>query len=187
MDDIAREMGMSKKTLYQVVKDKHDIVAGVTELFKEWITRFWAIFHDESFNALEQHCHQREAVKELHKQFNATFSFDLQKYYPEFYRNLNEWRKKVIMDAHVTNIEKGKKEGLYRQNVNAEVIAKLLVAHHIYTFDPANEIFDTTDIMDFSVVEQFYQYHLRGLCSEKGFKELKRLFANDKKSDNVQV
>jgi len=187
MDDIAREMGMSKKTLYQVVKDKNDLVSGVIELVKEWVNRFWKVFYDDSLNALEQHCHQREAVKELHKHFNTTFSFDLHKYYPEFYRDLNEWRKKVIMDAHITNISKGIKEGLYRSNVDANVIAKLLVAHHLYTFDPTNEIFETADIMDFSVIEQFYQYHLRGLCSEKGLKELKRLFANEKKSNNVQV
>jgi len=187
MDDIAREMGMSKKTLYQVVKDKNDLVAGSVELVKAWVNSFWEVFHNDSYNAIEQHCHQREAVKGLYKHFNATFSFDLHKYFPEFYRELNEWRKKVILEAHTANIEKGKREGLYREDVNAEVIAKLLVAHHVYTFDPANEIFETSEIMDFSVVEQFYQYHLRGLCSEKGLKELKRLFANDKKSDNVQV
>ncbi|NPA38068.1 MAG: TetR/AcrR family transcriptional regulator [Chlorobi bacterium] len=185
MDDIAREMGMSKKTLYQIVKDKNDLVAGVIEIVKEWVSRFWQVFHDDSLNAIEQHCHQREAVKELHKQFNPTFSFDLRKYYPEFYRGLNEWRRNVIMDAHVTNIEKGKKEGLYRSNINSEVIAKLIVAHHLYTFDPTNEIFETTDIVDFEVVEQFYLYHLRGLSTEKGLKELDRLFANNKKSDNA--
>ena len=184
MDDIARETGMSKKTLYQFVKDKNDLVAGVIELVKEWISSFWEVFHDDSLNALEQHLSQREAVKGLHKQFNPTFSFDLRKYYPEYYRELNCWRKNVIMDSHVANIEKGKKEGLYRENVEAATIAKLIVAHHIYTFDPTNEIFDTTDIADLNVVEQFYMYHLRGIASDKGLKEIDKLFFNDKKSNN---
>ena len=181
MDDIAREMGMSKKTLYQVVKDKNDLVAGVIELVKDWINRFWEVFHDESLNAIEQHVHQRAVVKELHRHFNPTFSFDLRKYYPELYRELSDWRKKVIEEAHISNIEKGKKEGLFRANVDATVIAKLLVAHHVYTFDPTNKIFDTTDIVDLKVVEQFYLYHLRGLCTEKGFKEVDKLFSNDKR------
>ncbi len=186
MDDIAREMGMSKKTLYHIVKDKNDVVAGVIDLFKKWISRFWEVFHDDSLNALEQHCHQREIVKELHKHFNPTFSFDLRKYYPEFYRDLNEWRKNIIISSHVANIEKGKKEGLYRENVDAEIIAKLIVAHHLYTFDPTNEIFESSDITNLSVVEQFYMYHLRGLCSKKGLKVLGKLFVNSKKSDNEQ-
>jgi len=185
MDDIAREMGMSKKTLYKVVKDKNDLVACVIELVKKWIYRFWEVFHDNSLNALEQHMHQREAVKGLHKQFNTTFSFDLRKYYPEYYRELNRWRKKVVMDSHVANIEKGKREGLYRENVNAEIIAKLIVAHHLYTFDPTNEIFDTTDIVDLNVVDQFYMYHLRGIVSDKGLKEVDKLFCNDKKPKNA--
>jgi AcrR family transcriptional regulator len=184
MDDIAREMGISKKTLYQAVKDKNDIVAGVIDLVKEWGSNFWQVFYDDNFNAIEQHCRQREVVKGLHKQFNATFSFDLRKYYPELYREIIEWKKNVIMDVHVTNIEKGKKEGLYRSDVDAVVIAKLLVAHHLYTFDPTNEIFDASDIMDLSVIEQFYMYHLRGLATAKGLKELDRLFANSKKTVN---
>lgn len=182
MDDIAREMGMSKKTLYQVVKDKNDLVEGVVELVKKWIIRFWQVFQDDSLNAIEQHCRQREVVKELHSQFNPTFSFDLKKYYPGFYRELNDWRKDVIFNSHVKNIEKGKEEGLYRSNVDAGIIAKLIVAHHLYTFDPTNEIFDTTDIIDMNVVEQFYMYHLRGLCSAKGMKELEKHFVNSKKS-----
>jgi len=181
MDDIAREMGMSKKTLYQVVKDKNDLVAAVIELAKEWINQFWEVFHDESLNAIEQHEHQREVVKYLHRHFNPTFSFDLRKYYPELYRDLNDWRKKVIEDAHISNIEKGKKEGLYRRDIDPKVIAKLIVAHHLYTFDPTNKIFDTTDIVDLRVVEQFYLYHLRGLSSEKGLQEVDKLFSNNKK------
>ena len=183
MDDIAREMGMSKKTLYQIVKDKNDLVEGVVELVKKWIIRFWEVFYDDSLNAIEQHCRQREVVKELHRHFNPTFSFDLLKYYPEFYRELNNWRKDVIMKAHVSNIEKGKKEGLYRSDIDADIISRLIVAHHLYTFNPENKIFDTTDIVDFNVVEQFYMYHLRGLSSEKGLREIEKLFANKKKSD----
>ncbi len=179
MDDIAREMGISKKTLYHVVKDKNELVGEVVEVFKEMIAEFWAVFHDETLTALEQHCKQKDTIKDLHKYFNLTFAFDLQKYYPKLNRDLSDWRKKVIMDAHIANIVKGKKEGLFRSDVNANVIAKLLIAHHIFTFDPANEIFSIEEVMDFKIVEQVHMYHLRGLCTLTGITEIDKLFSRD--------
>lgn len=181
MDDIAREMGMSKKTLYHTVKDKNELVSGVVGILKELISGFWTVFHDDNLTSLEQHCKQKDAIKDLHKHFNPTFAYDLQKYYPELHRELNNWRKSVITEAHISNIEKGKREGLFRSEIRADVIAKLLVAHHIFTFDPVNEIFSIEDVMDFKVVEQVYMYHLRGLCTREGLDEIDKLFNNDEK------
>ncbi len=181
MDDIAREMGISKKTLYHVVKDKNELVGGVVGVLKELISGFWAVFHDDSLTSLEQHCKQKSAIKNLHKHFNPTFAYDLQKYYPELHRDLIEYRKRVITDAHIANIEKGKKEGLFRDDVKADIIARLLVAHHIFTFDPVNEIFTIGEVMDFNIVEQVYMYHLRGLSTPKGLEEINKLFTNEEK------
>ncbi len=181
MDDVAREMGISKKTLYHVVKDKNELVCGVVGVLKEIINGFWAVFHDDSLSSLEQHCKQKDTIKDLHKHFNPTFAYDLQKYYPELYRDLISWRKRVIAKAHIANIEKGKREGMFRDDLRADVIARLLVAHHIFTFDPINEIFDIEEVMNFKTVEQVYMYHLRGLSTPKGLKEIEKLFTNEDK------
>ena len=180
MDDIAREMGVSKKTLYLVVKDKNEIVSEVVGILKELISGFWAVFHDDTLTALEQHCKQKDAIRMLHKHFNPTFAYDLQKYYPELHRELVGWRKRVITESHIANIEKGKSEGVFRSDIRADIITKLLVAHHIFTFDPANEIFDIEEVMDFKIVEQVYMYHLRGVCTERGLVELDKLFTKEK-------
>jgi AcrR family transcriptional regulator len=181
MDDIAREMGMSKKTLYLAVKDKNEIVSGVVGILKELISGFWAVFHDDSLTALKQHCKQKDAIRTLHKHFNPTFAYDLQKYYPELHRELVNWRKSVITESHIANIEKGKREGVFRSDINAEIITKLLVAHHIFTFDPVNEIFSIEEVMDFNIVEQVYMYHLRGISTPKGLEEIEKLFTNEEK------
>ncbi len=181
MDDIAREMGMSKKTLYFIVKDKNELVRGVVGTLKEIISGFWTVFHDDNLTSLEQHYKQKEAIKDLHTHFNPTFAYDLQKYYPELYRELVGWRKREIINAHIANIEKGKREGFFHGNIMSDVIARLLAAHHIFTFDPVNEIFNIEEILDFKIVEQVYMYHLRGLCTPKGLDEIDKLFNNDEK------
>lgn len=179
MDDVAREMGISKKTLYQTIKDKNELVAEVVSKLKETINGFWDVFHDDTLTAIEQHCKQKDAIKQLHSHFNPTFSYDLQKYYPDLYRSLVSWRKEIVSEAHIANIEKGKREGFFRSDIQSDIIARLIVAHHIFTFDPSNEIFALEEILNFKIIEQVYMYHLRGLCTPKGIEEVEKLFSNN--------
>ncbi|TAJ14046.1 TetR/AcrR family transcriptional regulator [Marinilabiliaceae bacterium JC017] len=184
MDDIAREMGMSKKTLYQCVKDKGELVEAVMTYVRDFIGGAVNVFHDEKVNAIEQHLVHRNAFQEKFVHHNPTLSFDLRKYYPVIYHEMNEWKRKTVYDAHRANLQQGIKEGFYREDIDPDIIARLMVAHSIFTFDPTNEIFEPNSMNDQATIHQVYKYHFIGICTEEGLKECKRLFGHENENKN---
>jgi AcrR family transcriptional regulator len=175
MDDLARELGMSKKTLYQIVNDKGELVAKVMQYYKQESDKFLGVFENEELSALQQHMAQRSAALETYQRCNPVFAYDLKKYYPLLYQEMNESLKKAIYRAHYNNLEKGKQEGVYRADINSDIIARIMVVHHTYTFDPTSEVFDVAEVRDFNTLDVLYSYHLRGICTHEGLKKLKEL------------
>lgn len=165
MDDIARELGMSKKTLYQYVNDKTELVAKVIKNdYLSHHNRMTDIANSD-LNAIEEVLEVYKFINSQLKDFNPSMEFDLKKYYPELYAEFKEKRRNKILNSIIHNIEKGKTEGYYREDTDPLLIAKL----HIVRIEglSENEIFNKENF----TVEQFNQmfaYHIRGIVSSKG-------------------
>ncbi len=180
MDDIAREMGMSKKTLYQYVNDKNDLVNCVVDHHIELITELFFVFTNNAYNAIEQHWIHAKNVMERFPRYNPSMLYDLRKYYPMQLNKLNEHKFKESYQANFQNLEKGKQEGFYRSEINSHIIAKILISYQQYLFDPSNGLLTDNELADKQTHETVYQYHFRGVCTTEGLKELKRLFIDNK-------
>ncbi len=180
MDDIARELGMSKKTLYQYISDKTELVENCMNFAKEKIESYLSVFYDYSKNAIEQHLAAKELIEKDRVVVNPTLIFDLNKYYPGILQDLNEFKKKAIYEAHVSNIDHGKKGGYFNEDLNSHVIARMMVSYHIFTFDPANRLFSESEIKDESIIFEVYKYHFRGICTPKGLEVVIQLFCPNK-------
>nr|WP_319400490.1 TetR/AcrR family transcriptional regulator [uncultured Carboxylicivirga sp.] len=176
MDDIARELGMSKKTLYQFIKDKNDLVESVVEFNRDLFTDFLSAFKNNSLNAIEQFYSYQMRMIEHFPKYNPSMLYDLKKYYPLLLNDIIEKRKNLMLEANIANLEKGKKEGFYHADIDSKIISKLQVGNQNYVFDPSNGLFTDADLNDHKVLEQLYKYHFRGICTQSGIDELKRVF-----------
>ncbi|MBS2096741.1 TetR/AcrR family transcriptional regulator [Carboxylicivirga linearis] len=176
MDDIARELGMSKKTLYHFIKDKNDLVESVVEFNLQLYSDFLSAFHDLKSNAIEQFYLYTSKIKEHFPKYNPSMLYDLRKYYPLLLNTILDKRQKLIYNATYANLEKGKKEGFYQPDIQSDIISKLQVANQNYTMDPSNGLFTDAELGDHKVLEQLFKYHFRGICTPEGIKELKRVF-----------
>lgn len=176
MDDIAREMGMSKKTLYQFISDKNELVESVIEYLKTFINELFSLFHNEKLNAIEQHFEFRNRMEPKKSRFQPTFLYDMKKYYPTLLQEIQDVKFKEVYNANLANLKKGKKEGFYIEDIDEHIIARMMVSYHLYTFDPSNGLFTDAEVMDFKTFEELYKYHFRGVCTQKGLDELTRLF-----------
>lgn len=179
MDDVSRELGMSKKTLYQYVKDKNELVDLVIAFLKQYLVDSFNVFHDDSLNAIEQHFEFRKRVEPQTGKYQPTFLFDLKKYYPSHLQEIKNLKMETIYNANISNLKKGKKEGYFRDDINESIIARINVSYHVYTFDPGNGLFSDAEIMDKNTFAEVYKYHFRGICTEEGIEELKRLFCDN--------
>ncbi|WP_439182849.1 TetR/AcrR family transcriptional regulator [Carboxylicivirga taeanensis] len=178
MDDIARELGMSKKTLYQSINDKHQLVEDALQIAFNQDIELLSIFKQEGLNAIEQFLKFRNMMEPHIGQYHPTIIYDLKKYYPALLNDFKEKQKEYILDAYTSNIRQGKKEGFYHEDINENVIARLLLAHHIYTFDDTNGLFTAIELRDMELFSEVFKYHFRGICTEKGLQEVERLFCD---------
>ncbi len=166
MDDVAREAGISKKTLYQHFKDKEDLVEKAMEYLMNEKT--YSLSKHE--NAIDALISLRNHVAKVIKQFNNNLEFDLKKYYPSLYEKIKSFKRNQIYNDTIYNLKQGIKEGLYREKIDVEFVSKLQVGRILCTMHPDNAIFDETEVVSLSIFDKALDYHLRAICTEEGLK-----------------
>jgi len=170
MDDIARKLGVSKKTLYQQVSDKNDLIDKVIEFELDQRRGFMEMLDGTSVNAIDELIKVNSQIHNALRSHNPTFYYDLKKYHPETFRRWMDARRERMYALITSNMVKGKQEGLYRKDLNENVIARLYMARMEMIND--NEIIHegVADSVDF--VKEIFIYHLHGICNEEGLKYL---------------
>ncbi|MCC6372678.1 MAG: TetR/AcrR family transcriptional regulator [Bacteroidia bacterium] len=128
MDDIARELGMSKKTIYQFYKEKDDLVNQLCE--------FEMLGQEKSFKEIGENAKDpiREIMlisakmREMMQNINPLFFLDLQKFYPVAYKRFQKFKEECAYKDVYRNIKKGIEMGIYRQDVNIEFASRFRLA-----------------------------------------------------------
>ena len=181
MDDVARELGISKKTLYQFVSDKTDLVQKVVEHVRKCNFSAMAENPGKKFNAVEDLIEVSTYLNNLMKDHSPSYEYDLRKYYPEIFSSLMSARRKLMYESMLANIRKGKKEGLYRKELDEEIITKL----HLLRIEnlQTTEIFREEEMHSSKFFKEVFVYHIHGLATEKGLLVLRE---NMKKIESLE-
>ncbi len=170
MDDVSRELGISKKTLYQYVQDKDDLVQQVINL--DLTSQHYYLLEscNENLNAIEELAEIARCISYMLKEYSAVTEYDLRKYYPDLYIRIREVRRERILKFTLDNLMKGKNEGIYRANLNVDIISKLSLAHIDSIFE--SEIITISEFLEPKFFLEYFQYHTRGIVNDKGLKIL---------------
>lgn len=166
MDDIAQQLHVSKKTLYVYYANKTELLRDVLNYSVE-AEDVSAVMNSTAGNAIDILLEVVRVATESMKYVNTAMLFDLNKYYPELSEEYFEKKTRLLYDCIIRNIEQGMREGLYRHDINAELIA-LLYTDRIKDI---RGIHDTDQMKKFSfsaIVLQLVEGHIRGMASEKG-------------------
>lgn len=170
MDDIARELGVSKRTLYQHVSDKNELVLQVVDFESRCLSEKWSKTRFANMNAIEEMIALQKQVVEIQLNKNHSVEFDLKKYYPAVFKKLIEKHRVRIFESSLENMLKGKKEGFYRDKLNAKAIAMLMVSRAESNMEFAGIVQDKSELP--TLIREVFEYHLRGICSKKGLEFL---------------
>jgi AcrR family transcriptional regulator len=166
MDDISRNLGISKKTLYLYVKDKKDLVKKSLEFA---IAQDQCMLGDISANqenAIDELLAINEKISQKLQNIQPAVMYDLQKYYPAAWQVMEDHKKCFVYDMVVNNIKKGVEQGFYRDNVNAEIIASIYITMINKIFD--SDMFPTQKYNFSTLHKEIVRYHIRGIANEKG-------------------
>jgi AcrR family transcriptional regulator len=168
MDDIARHLSVSKKTLYQYFVDKDEIVTQVAQShLKQYTAQFDGIAAAAK-NALDELMRINTCMRKTMQGMNPTLLFDLKKYHVNAWDMWMDHRNKYIRESVVRNMKQGIEEGLFRSNLSPEILATIRIETIQMIFDSHLFPADRYDLAD--VHAQTLDHFMYGLLTDKGRK-----------------
>lgn len=171
MDDVARELAMSKKTLYQSFSNKDELIEEVAKGHIAMEKKQFEEIAANSKNAIDELHQLTGCVRRAMENMNPSLLFDLQKYHPTAWDMFLSFKTEFIQSHVRNNIERGMTEGYYREELNADVLAKIRMEQVQLVFDP--KIFPPTKYSIVEVQMIVLDHFIHGLLSDKGRKVFK--------------
>lgn len=179
MDDLASSLRISKKTLYKYVSDKNDLVYQVMrEIIDLKQQQLLSLCKDKSHPIDELITMIEFSGKEV-STIHPSIQFDLKKYHPESWKLFEIHKDGFIYERMLQNLEKGMKMGVYRDNLNASIVAKIYASRSDLVFD---SVVFPPDQYDFkTVLDELMRHHIRGIATNEGIKYLNTKITKDNK------
>jgi TetR/AcrR family transcriptional regulator, cholesterol catabolism regulator len=136
MDELASKLGVSKKTVYQFFEDKPALVAAAVAYDVENDQRECAICGVKAGNAIEEVFLVMQMLGEQLADANPFVLQELNKYYPIAAEGFHKHTNEFVFNMIKANLQRGVAEGLYREGINFEVLAKYRLESMLLLFDP---------------------------------------------------
>lgn len=167
MDDIAKHLGVSKKTIYQHYPDKDELVSAVTKFnISRHCTVMEQCIGPASPDAIGEMYAVNQNMGEMIRSFNPIMFYDLQKYHPKAWMEFRVFRNEFVKTKIIDNMKRGISEGIYRDNFNIDILAKMRLEQVDMTFN--YDIYPPSDFHFHEVMQELTLHFLHGLVNEKG-------------------
>ena len=167
MDDIATQLGMSKKTIYQFFSDKDALVDAIMEAdILETQGRCDGCLR-ASRDAVEEIVLTMEMILEQFRKTNPIVVHDLMKFHPGAFQKLTAHKNQYLLDIIRDNLVRGIREGVYRPEIDVDIISRfrlesMMLAFNLDLYPP-----DRYNLAD--VTLQIIEHYLFGLATPEGY------------------
>jgi AcrR family transcriptional regulator len=166
MDDISKELGMSKKTIYQYFANKTELVEKVLGFMLEK-DKLQCIGDDKSkMNAIDFLLAVSRNVSVQLKDLNPINAYELQKYYPTIYRDFIIKKRDHVFAQVKQNFAQGIAEGIYRNDLDIDLVARLYIQKLVDVHDP--EFLSSVNFGFEKVFQVMFDNHIRGIANAEG-------------------
>lgn len=172
MDEIAGQLGISKKTIYTCYADKEELVDAVFCNRMNENQQQCLIDKAKADNAIHEIFLAWEGVSKMLTKMNPSILFDLEKYHPSVYKKFSDYKFDFLYKMIFSNIERGKKEELYREDINADILTRMRLSAMMLSFNPT--FFPSNRYKPVAVEEQLLFHFLYGLATPKGLKMIEK-------------
>lgn len=168
MDEIASQLGISKKTIYQFYTDKDSLVTNVVAMLLSDNENECFQTRQQSENPVHEVFIAMGMVQDLLKVMNPTLVYDLQKYHPEAHKKLTDHQNKFLYRLIKENLEEGIQQQLYRKEINIDILSRFRLASVFTMFNL--DLFPTGKYNLSNVMEETTIHFLYGICTLQGQK-----------------
>lgn len=184
MDDVAKELTMSKKTLYQYFKDKDELVDETTLAHIKRERKEFEEISQNSENAIEELFKVSKCLRVTMNEINPTLLYDLKRYYPNSWKYWLDFKEDYVFVSIVENMKKGINAGYFRENIDPQVMAILRVLEVEMLFDI--DTFPSSEFDYRHVQLQLFHHFVFGIATEKGRKLYQQYLETEKDEVFVQ-
>jgi AcrR family transcriptional regulator len=181
MDEIAGEMGISKKTIYQFFKDKNELVEEATRFSLKGEEKIIRETTQKANNSIEELFLISRQIRDKMKRMSPYILLDLKKYYKSAWNLYLDFKKEIFHNAIKDMLKRGMESGYFREDIDPEILTILRLEQVQMTFD--TNVFPV-DKFDFGEVQlQIFDHFVHGLLTEKGLRLLNDYLKNTNGED----
>jgi AcrR family transcriptional regulator len=166
MDDIAGSVGMSKKTIYASYADKEALVEAVIGRHIAESEQKICELIRESVNAVDEILMTIRLFESQFRNLNPIVLHDLQKFHPSAYRLIEQHKQQFVLQTMRVNMQRGIREGLFRADMDVEVMSRFQLESMMLVFDP--QLFPTEQFNLADVSREIHRHYLFGMCTPYG-------------------
>lgn len=178
MDDIAKHLSISKKTIYQFYKDKNEIVCQVTEAHLEREKKEFCGIVKDSENAVQMLFLISKCIRNNVATMNPSLLFDLQKYHVKAWKIFLTYKEKIFKNNMINALERGIQEGYFRTDIVPRVLATMRMEQVQMAFN--DQVFPRAEF-DFTQVQmQLFDHFMHGITTTKGQELFNNYLENNK-------
>ncbi len=172
MDDIANELAISKKTIYQHFDNKTKLIEATTSNMFENICGGIDCICDASHNPIEELYDIKMFVMNYLKNEKTSPQYQLKKYYPQIFKNLQLKQFEKMHKSVQESLKRGIDTRLFRQNIDVDFISRMYFNGMTGIKDES--IFPSDKFTMDYLTESYLEYHLRAICNEEGLRTLNK-------------
>jgi AcrR family transcriptional regulator len=172
MDEIAAHLGVSKKTIYQFFTDKDALVEIVVDQVIAENEKCCTLQAHECKDAIHEVFLAVEQAGEMLSNMNPSLMYDLEKYHPNAFKKFVSHKNKFFYELVKNNIERGKQEAIYREEIKSDIMSQFRVASTFLLFDA--DSFPKGKYTVLQLMEEITENFLYGLANTKGQKLIQK-------------
>ncbi len=172
MDDISQALGISKKTLYQMVPNKAGLITAILDRLLEEEHELVAELKGTAKDPIHELVLMAKHVASNLKRMSPAAIYDLKKYYVEEWQAIEQERSDLILRDIRNNLEKGMQQDLYRDDLDPDLLSQLYLRMATFIID--EKIFESPVSKREQLYSEFVKYHIRGISTSKGIRLLNK-------------
>lgn len=166
MDDIANDLGISKRTLYDNFESKESIIGQIVNFHIENEKKAFEEILNSSKNAIDMMIKLSYFIFHMYNKLHPSVMTDLKKSYSGIWKCIEGFHSESIREIIEINLLQGIKEHVYRPEIDPVVLSLLYVKQLQLFSDEENIHLEKKSKSE--VIQQFFEYNMYGIMSAKG-------------------
>jgi AcrR family transcriptional regulator len=185
--ELAEKVDIPVDLIYKYVEDEKDLIRHVLKFERESFKHIFDVHNFDGVNAIDILLTVSKEIATKFRNVSPGITFDLKEKYPDVYKRHFKSRMDFIFGKIKINLQKGIAQGIYRDDLSIELIARLYLSRLIDLHDP--DFFPPEEFNFETLFDAMFESHIRSIANEEGLKyweKKKRIFKKELKKEEIQ-